>query len=171
MVINDYNISSYGDSSSFYISDVNSVLSNVVNHKNDIILMLDSIDSRHVLNLNTSNDANINSVHVYENGMLMTVSNTIPCDANRYDDFSEANLYLFDNGEVHYILSRDDNRFNRESIVDSDAITQLNSRLGEEIDLVNADNKNNAKDKIDLLISMVNEYLLEDKKDIGKVNN
>ena len=54
MVINDYNISSYGDSSSFYISDVNSVLSNVVNHKNDIILMLDSIDSRHVLNLNTS---------------------------------------------------------------------------------------------------------------------
>ena len=73
--------------------------------------------------------------------------------------------------EKYIILSRDDNRFNRESIVDSDAITQLNSRLGEEIDLVNADNKNNAKDKIDLLISMVNEYLLEDKKDIGKVNN
>ena len=176
MKVFDYNISNCGDSSNFYIGDVYDVLTNVVGLRDGIVSNANSGELGSYLKLNDANDSCLKDISVCENGMVMTVTNTIPSDANKYDDFSSARLYLFDNGEIHYILSVCDNRFNKEGKVDEETISKLDSMLGKIVGLKEKksfasrafsstnDSISVIENKVDSLLTKVNDLLLEYRK-------
>ena len=182
MKVVDYNISNCGNPETFYIGDVYDVLASVVGLKSEILANAVSGNLDTCLKLGTANDSNISGIRVCENGIVLTIQNTIPSDANRYDDFSSAKLYLFDNGEIHYILSVVDRKYGEKIKVDEQAISGLDLNLGKEINLKGKDslvgrlfssgNKaENAKivsAKIESLLNSVDNALLEKQSDRGR---
>ena len=129
MNIIDHGIGNYVHSE-VYIDKPEEVLQDVINKQDEI---LDKANDEMQVLLNPRNDSHISGVEFFDNGIMLRINNTIPAAANMYDDFSSARMYLFDDGEVHYLFDRLDTRIkeNRDSNnLNQDIINELDEKLG-----------------------------------------
>lgn len=177
MRISDYDVSRYADGNNqFYIGDVYEVLAGIAGLRDKILKSI-NLERLGYNFLEINNQGSyISSFKVHEKGMVFEISNVIPCDANKYEDFVSTRLYLFDNGEVHYILSSLDNRIDRGFKIDEETISKLDSMLGSEIKLLDESSKlsrffNKNKNieigriitrKIDSLLNMVDDEIIQE---------
>lgn len=131
MKIEEYGIENYIHSGPFDIGDPYQVLRNIAKKAPRLAEKLEEESMR--IQIDERNYANVEGVRIHENGIVIYVNNTIPCDANRYDDFSRARMYIFNNGEIHYVFDEVDTRIeqNKEGTdVNRKILVRLDSQLG-----------------------------------------
>ena len=134
MKIDDYGVSKYGNPHNFYIGDVHKVLEGLLKLEDDIVYGAywydDSSYINGQLNIPGCNGAYIDKICVRENGIMIRVMNSFPHMNNKGEDFTNTRLYLFCDGEVHYLIDSVDDRGWDSYTVDKEAIAKLDKRLG-----------------------------------------
>lgn len=141
MNIIDHGIGNYVHSE-VYIDKPEEVLQDIISKQDEI---LDKANDEMQVRLNPRNDSHISGVECFDNGIMLHINNTIPSAANMYDDFSSARMYLFDDGEVHYLFDKLDTRIkeNKDSEnINKDIISELDNKLGnkKEFDVIKFSN-------------------------------
>ncbi len=130
-----------------FINDPQEVLIAIRLHIHEIIR--DLHDRLHgkgkgIIPISRQNDAGISNIENYQNGLVITVDNTIPCNANKYDDFSQIKLFLMNNDDIHFAYSKLDMRLedNIEYLDEIDnVIYNLYQLMGKKIELIKPDKK------------------------------
>jgi hypothetical protein len=119
-----------------YIEDGYSVYEDICNHKEEIEKKIRMGSVRSIVPLTNQNDSNVNDIEFYENGLVIKIQNTIPSDANKYDDFAGASMFIFNNGEVHYVFHKVDSRINNgNDKVNEELLKDMYSKMGQRIPL------------------------------------
>lgn len=125
-----------------FIDNPQEILIAIRLHINEIIR--DLYDRLHdketgIVPISRQNDSGISNIEDYQNGLVITVDNTIPCEINRFDDFSQIKLFLMNNDEIHFAYSKLDTRLKENEQYVSEleqTISKLYSLMGKEHELV-----------------------------------
>ena len=156
MEIIEYGIGNYKHSE-VYIDNAKDVLERIIAKADE---MCEKINDDHMMiKIDSRNDSNIRNIDMYENGIVISISNTIPSAANQYDDFSTAKMYIFNGGEIHYIFDKVDTRIEANKggeEVNKEKIEELDSQLGAK--------KNKDVQELESLLDSIQEQLLEDNQ-------
>lgn len=133
--------------SEIFIDNPYEVFENILNHKEEILnYVMDSNEKSLRIRLTEKNYSVIDGIEIHENGIVFLIANTIPCDANKYDDFSLAKLYIFDEGhygndildeeQIHYVFYRLDPRLYKEDCkINQEVIEKLDKKIGNPLKL------------------------------------
>ena len=130
-----------------FINDPQEILIAIRLHIHEILR--DLYDKLHgnetgIIPISRQNDSGISNIEDYQNGLVITIDNTVPCDANKYEDFSQIKLFLMNNDEIHFAYSKLDMRLkeNIEYLDEVDnVIYNLYKLMGKKIELIKPDKK------------------------------
>ena len=85
------------------------------------------------------NSAGISNIENFENGIVITIDNTIPYKKNMMDDFSQVKLFIMNNDEIRFAFSLlddriEDNKEYKEEVEKN--IKYLYSLMGKQYELI-----------------------------------
>ena len=159
-----------GEKSLDFISDYDTVMSNIMAKKEEIANSFGKVGS---VKLSEHDDTYASGVSLYDKGVTIRVNNTVPSFANIYDDWSSA-LVVISNNEIVYCIDMLDTRIEgNEKYYNGDLLKKEVAKLGKYVDFetLKNDKRNVAKDKIELykskikrFIEMTDGYTVADKK-------
>ena len=163
--------------SNCYIEDGYDIYGHIVEHKEELkkFAKMPTLYTKIIIDPGT--ESLVTKVTFYENGLVVNVDNTIPCDANRYDDFCSANMFIFKNGEVHYIFHKVDSRINNgDSSVNELELQELYEKMGKKLEitrphkktLFNGGQVKRQQEQINECVAMIDELVTPIEKQKNK---